>query len=241
MTGAGRQVAEAVLLHHERLDGFGYPRGVAGEDVTLDGQIVGVAEWLMALIDSGFAPLARARLARRLMPGEFADALLSVVVDAARSCLDAAPEAVQSMSVDDALPRVERIMATLTRHRESLDWIEGRIQQAGPALRAFLEAGRRRVQRIQASFSSIGFDAKHPAVLLSELAALDDARSHLEVATLLRELQWRMRELERESRLRAWMLSPDDAEVVAELLSRVRGEASPPVVTPSDPPSPAER
>jgi HD-GYP domain-containing protein (c-di-GMP phosphodiesterase class II) len=224
MDGAGAAVAEPVLLHHERLDGFGYPRGVAGEAFAPGGQVLAIAEWLMALLDSGFAPLTRANLAPRLMPGEFDDALLSSVSEAARSALDEAPEPVSAIAVDDALPRIERIAETLERHRELLPWIEQRIEVAGPALRALLEAGRRRVMRVQASFSSMGFDAKHPAMLLAEWAALDEPSVHREVATQLRELQWRMREMQREILLRAWMLSPDDAAVVDELMARLRAD-----------------
>lgn len=221
MAGAGRVVADAVLLHHERLDGFGYPRGVADAQFTLDGQIVAIAEWLMALHESGFVPLARAGLAPRLMPGEFDDALLDAVAQAARSSHEVTAETVAPVSVDDALPQIERIGATLARHREMLPWIDERIAQAGPALRALLEAGQRRVLRVHASFSSMGFDAMHPAVLIAELAALNDAQVHVELASQLRELQWRMREMHRQTLLRAWLLPPADADVVRELMARL--------------------
>jgi HD-GYP domain-containing protein (c-di-GMP phosphodiesterase class II) len=226
MEGAGAAVAAPVLLHHERLDGFGYPRGVSGEGFALGGQVLAVAEWLMALLDSGYAPLTRADLAPRLMPGEFDDALLAIVSEAARAALNDAPEPVPPLSVNDALPRIERIAETLARHRGLLPWIDEQIRSAGPALRALLEAGRHRVMRVQASFSSMGFDAKHPAMLLAEWVALSDPAVDREVATQLRELQWRMREMQRETLLRAWMLPPEDAAVVDELMARLRGAAT---------------
>jgi len=37
-------IAEIVLQHHERLDGSGYPRGLAGEDVLMAARIIGVAD-----------------------------------------------------------------------------------------------------------------------------------------------------------------------------------------------------
>ena len=225
MAGAGPAVAVPVLLHHERLDGFGYPRGVADEQFTLEGQVLAVAEWLMALLESGFAPLTRASLARQLMPGEFGDAVLDIVAAAARAGLKMAPETVPPVTVEDALPRVERIAAMLARQRELLPWLDEEIGRVAPALRAVLQASRRRMQRMQASFSSLGFDAKQAAELLAEWAALDNADSvHREVATLLRELSWRMREMERETWLRAWLLPPDDGAVVSQLMARLRGE-----------------
>lgn len=39
-----RQIAEAVLEHHERMDGRGYPRGLHGDKISRYGQILAVAE-----------------------------------------------------------------------------------------------------------------------------------------------------------------------------------------------------
>lgn len=37
-------IAEALLQHHERLDGSGYPKGLAGDDIILEAKIVAVAD-----------------------------------------------------------------------------------------------------------------------------------------------------------------------------------------------------
>lgn len=37
-------VAEAVYQHHERLDGTGYPRGIRGEEITMEARIIAVAD-----------------------------------------------------------------------------------------------------------------------------------------------------------------------------------------------------
>jgi HD-GYP domain-containing protein (c-di-GMP phosphodiesterase class II) len=37
-------IAECVLQHHERLDGSGYPKGLAGEAVILEARILAVAD-----------------------------------------------------------------------------------------------------------------------------------------------------------------------------------------------------
>jgi len=42
-------VAEIVLLHHERLDGSGYPRGLSGDQIRLEGRILAVADVLDAM------------------------------------------------------------------------------------------------------------------------------------------------------------------------------------------------
>jgi HD-GYP domain-containing protein (c-di-GMP phosphodiesterase class II) len=48
--GFGDSVRNVVRDHHERLDGGGYPRGLAGDDVTLDARILGVCDVYDALI-----------------------------------------------------------------------------------------------------------------------------------------------------------------------------------------------
>ncbi|MCT0226563.1 HD domain-containing phosphohydrolase [Synechococcus sp. CS-1328] len=42
-------VAEAVLHHHERLDGSGYPNGLKGDAISLEGRILAVADTLEAM------------------------------------------------------------------------------------------------------------------------------------------------------------------------------------------------
>ena len=45
----GHPVAEMVLQHHERLDGSGYPRGLAGEDILPEARILAVADVVEAM------------------------------------------------------------------------------------------------------------------------------------------------------------------------------------------------
>ncbi|HEX4943465.1 MAG TPA: HD domain-containing phosphohydrolase [Usitatibacteraceae bacterium] len=42
-------VAEAILQHHERADGSGYPRGLKGEEIILEARVIAVADVLEAM------------------------------------------------------------------------------------------------------------------------------------------------------------------------------------------------
>ncbi|MBU2009657.1 MAG: MEDS domain-containing protein [Chloroflexi bacterium] len=42
-------VAQAILQHHERLDGSGYPAGLSGEDIILEARVLGVADVVEAM------------------------------------------------------------------------------------------------------------------------------------------------------------------------------------------------
>ena len=42
-------VAQAILQHHERLNGTGYPEGISGEDIIIEARILGVADVVEAI------------------------------------------------------------------------------------------------------------------------------------------------------------------------------------------------
>lgn len=47
-----RDVASAVLYHHERYDGHGYPDGLAGERIPMASRIVAVVDAYCAMLDA---------------------------------------------------------------------------------------------------------------------------------------------------------------------------------------------
>lgn len=44
-------VAEYILAHHERWDGKGYPKGLAGEDIPLPSRIIAIADTYDAMTE----------------------------------------------------------------------------------------------------------------------------------------------------------------------------------------------
>ena len=144
--------------------------------------------------------------------------------------------------LEQAVPRITRLADTLRRFAESREWLAERTAEAGPELRRVMDIGLQRTLRIQASFSSTGLDAYSPDLLLGELAVLGDAKVHTEIMTLVGEMEWRMRELERGQRLRASLLPEADAQVIYELIARVRPPpGTPERLRPAVPTEPASR
>ena len=227
MAGAGPQVAEAVLQHHERMDGFGYPHGVGGEAFTVDGEIVAAAEWLMALVENETSPLARASMALRLVPGEFRPELIKVIAGVAKEVPALATEHNVAPPLAEALPRILRLAGSLDRFNASRGWIEERMAESAPALRNVLGVGLNRLRRIQVSFASTGLDASNAQALLGELSAGQDPEVYVEITSLIKELEWRMRELERSQRLRASLLTGAEQSVVEEVIARLNGSSIP--------------
>ena len=222
MPGAGPAVANVVLLHHERLDGFGYPRGISSNALKLDGQILAAAEWLMAVVESDPAPLTRARMAERLVPGEFSPPLLAAIAALAQAAPDTLVELDLAPPLLEAAPRIVRLAEQMQQFREVRGWVDAHLAQATPPLRALMEAGLQRMLRIQASFSSIGLDALYPEQLLTDLAALHDAGVYMEVMSMVGELEWRLRELSRKQKAYAYLLPPEDRALLTGLTERLR-------------------
>ncbi|MES3011347.1 MAG: HD domain-containing phosphohydrolase [Pseudomonadota bacterium] len=222
MPGAGQAVANVVLLHHERLDGFGYPRSVSGSAFKLDGQILAAAEWLMAIVESDPAPLTRARMADRLVPGEFSPPVLAAIAALAQAAPDTLVELASAPPLLEAAPRIVRLAEKMRHFREARGWIDAQLAEATPPVRQMLEAGLQRMLRIQSSFSSIGLDAFNPEQLLADLATLHDAGVYMEVMSMVGELEWRLRELARKQKAYAYLLPQQERALVNDLAARLR-------------------
>lgn len=124
--------------------------------------------------------------------------------------------------LDGVASRVERIAATLGLFGQTRPWIDAQIAAARGELCSILKAVLERMLRIQAAFSSTGLDSGVPDVLLRQLAALNDHHVQLEVVTVVGELEWRLRDLERELQMRAALLSGPASSCVTELLARMK-------------------
>ena len=225
MAGAGRAVAEAVLQHHERLDGFGYPHRLQGDRLSLDGQILATAELLVGLIESGPRPLARAAIAMKLMPGEFARSLIDVVATACHAEQVAAAPRDTAELLQANLPRVQRIAATLQRFQSGQALLIKQMRGMSEGLQPVIAQGLARLHSIQIAFSSTGMDAESPDQLFAHLSQQPHPDLHLELTTVLREIEWRLRELERESVLRADLVSPRELPQVLQIIALMKGSA----------------
>lgn len=229
VSGGGRQIAEAVRDHHERLDGFGYPRGVQGAALSVPAQLLAASEWLMAMLDSGLAPVSRVSTATRLIQGEFSPQVVELLHRLAKEhdeLLGAVAE--QGAGTEEASRRLEQLVRTLANHRAAKPWLDERIVSVRAPLRRVIEGGLQRFERVQTAFASTGLAREEPQELLRELAAAGDMGMWLEVTSIVRELGWRMREIERTSLLRAGLLSSADLQVMQEVVTRLRsGEPIP--------------
>lgn len=181
----------------------------------------------MGLVESDANPLAHASVASKLIPGEFSPALLEIISATARASREFDAHADQAPALlDAALPELQRVLDAMQRYHDAREWLAQHIAAAPPELSAVLLLGQQRLQRIRASFSSSGLDVHAPEQMLAQLRELPDPHIQLELAVLVREFGWRLRELQRESLLRAGLLGPVDLAVMHELIDRLNGTAA---------------
>jgi len=221
MPGAGPRIATVVMTHHERLDGFGYPQGLTGTSLSMAGQMLAVAEMLMGLLESGSHHAQRAAVAMRLVPGEFDRRLIDRVMRGARAEgaeLDPDPAA---QDVAALAARVSGIAATVAHVRHHHLELELQMPRFGAPLRALVAHAFTRWDRIGIAFSSTGLDLVDAGRLQAVLSAMGASELN-EVAIVLRELEWRIGELERALQIRSELFAPIDAQRVQDLIQQTR-------------------
>ena len=189
------KVARAVGEHHERLDGSGYPHRFASKQISREGGIVAIAETLGGIFMRPDNPLQRACLALKIIPGEFAPDLVSIVSTIAKS-------ASGCLTADSVKPLADQTQCLITLHHK----LEKAVTQcdaiAGSPLahkKSVLDAQQRvsdRIVVIKRSLASSGVGAclLEPDQLNKEM----QPDVLLEMEVVARELEWRLRDISRD-------------------------------------------
>jgi len=211
-------LADSVLHHHERLDGSGYPSGLAAADLSPLGQLTAVADVASAIIMRGeYAQLSahvsalceRLVLALTLVPGEFPPAAVSCIVEAlANSGNDGGVTATGNYE--------QRVLPTLKQLRSARLLAEALVNSA-PARRlaAIAEFALSALRGLDKSLRATGiYDFAQLAVLESDPARMG------KTCLMLDEVNWRLHDLARLVYLRtAQGGDADELARVADLLA----------------------
>ena len=217
LPGAGPRIASVVMAHHERLDGFGYPQGVLGASLSMAGQILAVAEMLMGLLESGTHHAERAVVAMKLVPGEFNRRFIDRIAQAARIGATSPDENANAPSPAELAARVQSQGAAIHRVRELRGSVATELARYGAPLRSLLTHAFERWERIGIAFSSTGLDLGGASLLESM-----SGPELVEVGIVLRELQFRITELERQLMIRSELLAPNEARQVMQLIEQAK-------------------
>jgi hypothetical protein len=209
--GCKRAVSQAVLEHHERLDGYGYPRRLAGSEIGTPGQLLAAAEEIADMFLQYGRPLERADLALRIMRGEHSREVVALLSHAlARGRAMQRHEAVMSTNdiIDAAHDLLRRVSAAVHLYHEL---VENHAMNS-PAGGALLSQAADRINLIQSAFSSAGLD------WLDRGASVEDEDVRFEICLVIGEINNRLSSLARDLALRVGALTPEEQTSMAGLI-----------------------
>ena len=209
-------LARAIGEHHERLDGSGYPSRSSGDKTSALGRLLCVVETTLGIVAAPTAPLARASLALRLIPGEFDGAWSGFVSSAAQSAKEDLQHS-SAVGADELLAQLALMNTGLAAAHEQA---QAMAEQA-PASRVVREVAARAalaLGRLRMGWNAIGMWSAPQEDVSPE--------SHFELAVSAGELRYRMRGIQREC---LWMqpeLSEKDAQQLEPLWVRLSGRST---------------
>lgn len=193
MTPFSDEVAVAVGHHHERLDGSGYPFQVRGERLSRTAALLAVADSVAALVARGGEGVAsRIALALRIVPEEFDRSAVGAVITALRGLSEPCGCSTEG--------------SCIARGKAELAWIGEALelarQLAGPGSSPLV---RETALSVWSVLNNVGKALRASGVLDAEIlgeGALEPALQQ-EICLVVREVEWRMRNLARNVYLRA--------------------------------------
>lgn len=209
-----RAVALAASEHHEREDGWGYPRRIRGAAISAAGKTVAVAELLSALLSRDNAG-ARASLALRLVPGEFDPRFVSLMADFAHEAQDR-----QTLSTDLAT-LTDRARSTLSRLDQALQACTGMGDRLPPVCLLLHDEAANRLLTLSKAIDRTGIRLSLDHAEDYFGIGNDDTRLELDAA--IKETAWRLRDLARDLDWRANELGENAAAAFAKLSEVLHG------------------
>jgi hypothetical protein len=198
LTNYPASLARAVLEHHERLDGSGYPHALLADRFSPLGRLLAVTEATLSAARSPFDTLLRASVALRAVPGEFDLAWVGRVSQAA--C--AQPPQKSVMEPADIQARLVALGDVLTAAEVNVAAVAGRSKLL--AMKKALELSQFLIGRLRAGWNESGL--WNPNAIATADAA--------EVEALEDELYFRLRGVQRATLLAAGTLPPEEGAVL---------------------------
>ena len=178
-------VAQAVLEHHERMDGTGYPRGLQGGRISAMGQVLLLAEVVAAFFDKyADHPAQRLSLTLRLnhrkFPAPLVARVLPLLADASTTGAD--PQTMQH--------EAERHASVLAQAFARWAQLRAPLAASMPEAGAFIDA---RLAALQKALTEAG---AHPRQLADMLPLLQgDGQGLAELALVGGEALWQLQAL----------------------------------------------
>lgn len=191
-----KSISTAVAEHHERPNGFGYPRQIGGGNISAMGGILLVTEVLCGILTKDSNVCERANLAVKVIPGEYPNEIVSLISTIMRQEHNTDAISHDAARADDIVMRAKRIDLILTNTLIQL------TQQTKPvgSIGKFQDRIRERVIMLRGAMNATGISE---CLITNSLSSHDMASLALEIETVVFEIEWRLRELARQVALAA--------------------------------------
>lgn len=208
-----RSAEVAVLEHHERMDGSGYPRGLAGADITPLGRILLLAEVVAAFFEKyEDMPAQRLSLVLRLNHRKFPSVLVSHILPLLRE--EVVRESALMPLGDDAGDQIDLLaeaFAYWDQLKAGLSFANGVKAVPGSAF-TFTDS---RLTALQKALLEAGSHPQQQSEMMAQMKG--DAVGMAEVALVGREALWQLQSILNASHRRWPQLSerstPEDTAV----------------------------
>lgn len=200
------EVGLGIGQHHERLDGSGYPFMLTKEKISTIGSILAAADAMAAIIERGGEGAAyQATLAIRLIPEEFDPVLRDYVCTSLRELSSSVshgnePCFEQTRDIVFKLDQVEQKVAEL-------------VQGAAGKVQDLLVMANNVCHNIRKALRATGVD-----FLLQSYTPGGEGVFSGEIAHIVREASWRLRNISRTLQLRADALEVEEQAFLAPLI-----------------------
>ena len=198
-------VSTAVLEHHERVDGSGYPRGLGERQLGPLGQLLAVAELAASLLVPGSAAMSWLRLSVVLRMNE-----QKLNRDFVSCLLESFPHTAVPKTAHHDLGAAIEILVNLAIAFQG--WKAVRVENPDPPLVAFVD---KRLDRLGRNLADVGIDLEYWQELDADIE--HDALALNEIKLAAREGLWQLFAIADETRRRWARLQPAPPAAVAWL------------------------
>lgn len=177
-----RSITNAVLEHHERMDGSGYPRGLRGDKISRLGQILAIAELAAKAFDSDKPeiPWKKLDVMLKLNFRKYGQGLIGHM-----GIFKDVSESEQEGAVFERLAIQARLVAKLFGYFNQAD-----NQSCNQEVLNFAQG---RLEELRLGLFEAGFDPRDPDGLIQMF--VDDPESMQDYAPLLEEAIWQFKSL----------------------------------------------
>jgi hypothetical protein len=215
MTGIPRSVSTAIAEHHERPNGFGYPRQLTSERISQLGNVLLMTEVLCGIFVKPDRPLERACLALKVIPGEYPVETVSIIASARRGHLAAEQPPMEASKYEELMARAKRIEPMMNT---ALEQVANPLPggKSTPAASVLLAQVRERLLMLRRSMYSTGLAGCADMEITD---ASDQSDIVLELDSVSSEIAWRLRELSRQITLNLSSLDDGQREYFEKLVA----------------------